>query len=51
MRQASCKGWAIVEREFGTALRELQAGLKGINVSPELDNFLFLISKIEGGGD
>ena len=51
VRKASREGRPIVERVFWPALGQSQAGLEGIYLSPECDDFFLFLGKVEWGGD
>jgi hypothetical protein len=51
MRKTSCEWRSIIERELWLAFGELQTGLERVYLSPELDDFLFLLREVKLGAN
>jgi hypothetical protein len=47
MWQPSSKGRPVVERVYGTSFGELEARFERVDFAPKLQNFLFLLWKVE----
>ena len=47
MRQPGSKGRPVVERIYGTSFGEPEARFERVNFAPKLQNFLFLLRKVE----
>lgn len=50
VRESSGKRRSIVESELGLVFGELELLLEGIDVVPELENFLFLLGEVGSFG-